>query len=82
MRQPRSPPRLRQAIQGTAFTGAVEQSACVVLRLDVAGCRSDQPYFPFVLSAIDKSHRLPVRESLVRDQLQDYALLAVAWQVS
>ena len=55
---------------------------CVVLRLDVAGCRSDQPYFPFVLSAIDKSHRLPVRESLVRDQLQDYALLAVAWQVS
>lgn len=66
MRQPRSPPRLRQAIQGTAFTG----------------CRSDQPYFPFVLSAIDKSHRLPVRESLVRDQLQDYALLAVAWQRS
>jgi len=62
----RSPPRLRQAIEGTAFTG----------------CRSDQPYFPFVLSAIDKTHRQPVRESMVRDQLQDYALLAVAWQRS
>lgn len=62
----KSPPRLRQAIAGTAFTG----------------CRPDQPYFPFLLSAIGDEHRGPIRERQIRDQLKDYALLAVAWQRS
>jgi len=66
MAKHRSPPRLRQAISGTAFTG----------------CRPDQPYFPFLLSTMGNSRTYTVRESVVRDQLKDYAMLAVAWQRS
>eukprot|EP00656_Telonema_subtile_P008722 TRINITY_DN14078_c0_g1_i2.p1 TRINITY_DN14078_c0_g1~~TRINITY_DN14078_c0_g1_i2.p1 ORF type:complete len:391 (+),score=87.88 TRINITY_DN14078_c0_g1_i2:69-1241(+) len=62
----RSPPRLRQAISGTAFTGS----------------RPDQPYFPFLLASMGQHRTYMVRESVVREQLKDYAMLAVAWQRS
>lgn len=48
----------------------------------LSGSRPDQPYFPFMLSTTQSQHRAPsVRESIIRDQLKDYAMLAVAWQV-
>jgi len=62
----RSPPRLRQAIHGTPFTGS----------------RPDQPYFPFLLANLSVPRMTKERESIIKDQLKDYAMLAVAWQRS
>jgi len=62
----KSPPRLRQAIEGTPFTAA----------------RPDQPYFPFLLANLGAPRMTQERESVIKDQLKDYAMLAVAWQRS
>lgn len=65
-RKMKSPPRLRQAITGTPFTAS----------------RPDQPYFPFLLANLGVPRMSQEREFIVKDQLKDYAMLAVAWQRS
>jgi len=62
----KSPPRLRQAIDGTPFTAS----------------RPDQPYFPFLLANLGSPKLSQERECSIKDQLKDYAMLAVAWQRS